>query len=255
MTKDFLKLGGRVAIVTGSGSGIGMDIAIKLAEYGAKVMLCCRTEKNGCDVKKRIEDAGGAAEYFRCDVMDSKQVDALIRYTLDCFGRVDLLVNNAGGGAPSREFYDLSDEDWDYMIRFNLYSQFYVTRACFPHMMKQRYGRIVNISTGYAIGGGDWCAAYASAKAGVIGFTTSIAKEGAPYNITCNVIPVPTTDTPAMRACDTPEQIEEEIAATPLKRIATTDDIANATMYLLSDAASFVTGQILAPNGGKRMLV
>ena len=111
------------------------------------------------------------------------------------FGGVDILVNNVGGGEPSVRFEEISDASWDKYIRFNLYGAFYMTREVFPYMMRQKSGKIVNISSGYAIGGGDYCAHYATAKAGLIGFTTSVAREAAPYNVNVNVIPVATTDT------------------------------------------------------------
>ena len=121
-------------------------------------------------------------------------------------------------------------------------------------MREQNFGKIVNISSGYAIGGGNQCAHYASAKAGVIGLTSSVAREAAKYNITCNVIVVPTTDTPGLREADF-EFVADELPNIPMGRIAVPKDIANAALFLVSDAASYVTGQILAPNGGKRMLV
>lgn len=127
-------------------------------------------------------------------------------------------------------------------------------REVFPYMRDQKRGKIVNISSGYAIGGGDFCAHYASAKAGIIGLTTSIAKEGAPYGINVNVIPVPTTDTPGLREADF-ELVADEIPMIPLGRIAVPEDVANTALFLVSEAADYVTGQIVAPNGGKRMLV
>jgi NAD(P)-dependent dehydrogenase (short-subunit alcohol dehydrogenase family) len=170
------------------------------------------------------------------------------------FGTVDILVNNAGGGEPPCDFFSITDERWDYYIRFNLYSAFYMIREVFPYMRDQKRGKIVNISSGYAIGGGDFCAHYASAKAGIIGLTTSIAKEGAPYGINVNVIPVPTTDTPGLREADF-ELVADEIPMIPLGRIAVPEDVANTALFLVSEAADYVTGQIVAPNGGKRMLV
>lgn len=164
-------------------------------------------------------------------------------------------MNNVGGGEPPVHFEEIIDERWDHFIRFNLYGAFYMTREVFPYMKTQRYGKIVNISSGYAIGGGDYCAHYATAKAGLIGFTTSVAKEGALHHINVNVIPVPTTDTPSMRMTDTPEMIEQEASETPMDRIAVPKDIADTVLFLVSDASDYLTGQIVAPSGGKRMLV
>ena len=160
-----------------------------------------------------------------------------------------------GGGEQPRGFETLSDDDWDRIIRLNLYSMFYMCRAAFPYMKEQLSGKIVNISSGFALAGGDYCAHYATAKAGAIGFTTSLAKEMAPYNVNVNVIPVPTTDTPLLRATLSQEMIQREIDVTPMKRIATTEDIADTVLFLVSDAARYITGQIIAPNGGRRMLV
>ena len=170
------------------------------------------------------------------------------------FGSADILVNNAGGGQEPKDFWTITDEEWDRYIRFNLYSMFYAIREVFPYMKEKNWGRIVNISSGYAICGGDQCAHYASAKAGVIGLTTSIAKEGAPFGINVNVIPVPTTDTPGLRETDG-EFADDEVPLIPKGRIAQPIDIANTVLFLVSEAADYVTGQIVAPNGGRRMLV
>ena len=252
--KDYLRIDGKVAIVTGSGRGIGRGIALALASYGVKVMVTDINDENGNNVKKEIIDAGGVAEYCHCDVCRIEDIKNLVAATVKAFGTVDILVNNAGGGEPPCDFFSITDERWDYYIRFNLYSAFYMIREVFPYMRDQKRGKIVNISSGYAIGGGDFCAHYASAKAGIIGLTTSIAKEGAPYGINVNVIPVPTTDTPGLREADF-ELVADEIPMIPLGRIAVPEDVANTAVFLVSEAADYVTGQIVAPNGGKRMLV
>ena len=253
--KDYLRISGKTAIVTGAAKGIGFGIAKELASYGVKVMLCDIDDETGMKSTEMIRSEGGTAEFCHMDIFLVEDVKRGVQETLKAFGKIDILVNNVGGGEPGKRFEEISDEAWDKYIRFNLYGAFYMTREVFPHMMKQMSGKIVNISSGYAIGGGDYCAHYASAKAGLIGFTTSVAREAAPYHVNVNVIPVPTTDTPAMRLTDTEEMIEQEIRETPLGRIAVPEDVANTVLFLVSEAADYVTGQIVAPNGGKRMLV
>ncbi len=252
--KDYLKVAGKTAIVTGSGRGIGRGVAEMLASYGVKVMVTDINDENGQMVKNGILAAGGEAEYCHCDVCKVEDIKNLVRKTAECFGTIDILINNAGGGEPPCDFFTITDERWEHYIRFNLSSQFYMIREVFPYMRDQKHGKIVNISSGYAIGGGDQCAHYASAKAGVIGLTTSIAKEGAPYGINVNVIPVPTTDTPGLHEVDF-ELVADEIPLIPLGRIAVPEDIANTILFLVSEASDYMTGQIVAPNGGKRMLV
>ena len=252
--RDYLRVAGKAAIVTGSGRGIGRGVAMELASYGVKVMVTDINDENGLRVKDEILAAGGTAEYCHCDVMKVEDIKNLVQKTVEAFETVDILVNNAGGGEPPCDFDTITDERWDHYIRFNLYSAFFMIREVFPHMKAQKRGKIVNISSGYAIGGGDFCAHYASAKAGVIGLTTSIAKEAAPFGINVNVIPVPTTDTPGLREADF-ELVADEIPLIPLGRIAVPEDVANTVLFLVSEAADYVTGQIVAPNGGKRMLV
>lgn len=252
--KDYLRIAGKTAIVTGSGRGIGRGIAIALASYGAKVMVSDINDESGNQVKDEIIADGGAAEYCHCDICKVEEIKHLVAVTAETFGTIDILVNNGGGGEPPCDFFTITDERWDHYIRFNLYSAFYMIREVFPYMKEQGKGKIVNISSGYAIGGGDQCAHYASSKAGIIGLTTSIAKEGAPYGINVNVIPVPTTDTPGLREADF-ELVEDEIPLIPLGRIAVPEDIANTVLFLVSESSDYVTGQIVAPNGGRRMLV
>ena len=252
--KDYLGITGKTAIVTGSGRGIGRSIAIELAAYGAHVMVSDINDQDGNSVMAEIQAAGGTAAYCHCDVCIKTDIEALVAATVARFGTVDILVNNAGGGEPPRDFFAITDEIWERYVRLNLYSAFAMIREVFPQMRAQAKGKIVNISSGYAIGGGDQCAHYASAKAGVIGLTTSIAREAAPYNINVNVIPVPTTDTPGLRESDF-ELVADEIPPIPMGRIAQPIDVANTVLFLVSEAAEYVTGQIVAPNGGKRMLV
>lgn len=253
--KDFLKIRNKAAIVSGSARGIGQGIAKGLAEYGAKVMVCDINDELGIKTRDELRAAGATAEYCHFDAFSSESITALVDETKSRFGSVDILVNSVGGGEAPRGFETMSDEDWDKIIRLNLYSMFYMCRAAFPYMKEQNSGKIVNISSGSALGGGDYCAHYATAKAGMIGLTTSLAKEMAPYNVNVNVIPVPTTDTIHLIETLPPEMIQKEIDVTPLGRIAQPEDIANTVLFLVSEAANYITGQIVAPNGGRRMLV
>lgn len=255
MMKDYLKIAGKAAIVSGSAQGIGKGIAKGLASYGAKVIICDINDELGLQTVEEIREDGGCAEFCSFDALSSESIKRLVDKTKQKFGSVDIVVNSVGVGEQPRGFETLSDDDWDRIIRLNLYSMFYMCRAAFPYMKEQLSGKIVNISSGFALAGGDYCAHYATAKAGAIGFTTSLAKEMAPYNVNVNVIPVPTTDTPLLRATLSQEMIQREIDVTPMKRIATTEDIADTVLFLVSDAARYITGQIIAPNGGRRMLV
>ena len=249
-------LKGKVAIVTGGSRGIGAATVKELAREGADVAVIYAGNQELAEkvCQECRERYGVRAGSYCCNVADFEAAKETVAKIKEDFGTVDILVNNAGGGEPPCDFDTITDERWDHYIRFNLYSAFFMIREVFPHMKAQKRGKIVNISSGYAIGGGDFCAHYASAKAGVIGLTTSIAKEAAPFGINVNVIPVPTTDTPGLREADF-ELVADEIPLIPLGRIAVPEDVANTVLFLVSEAADYVTGQIVAPNGGKRMLV
>ncbi len=251
--KDYLGIGGKSAIVTGGGRGIGEACAKALASYGAKVAIFDINDVNGNAVKDQIIAGGGEAIYVHCNVMKIEEIKAAIKEAASVFGNIDILINNAGGSEKPIDFWDVTDELWNKIVTYNLFSQFWMIRETFP-FMKEKGGKIVNISSGYALCGGDQCVHYASAKAGVIGLTSSIAKEGAPFHINCNVIPVPTTKTPGLWESDG-EFADDEIPLIPQGRLAEPEDISNTVLFLVSQAADYVTGQIVAPNGGRRMLV
>ncbi|HEX3027340.1 MAG TPA: SDR family oxidoreductase, partial [Clostridia bacterium] len=192
------------------------------------------------------------AAYCHCDVCSPADIKQLVKYTAETFGDIDILVNNAGGGGLPLHFEEISDGLWEKIVHLNLTASFHTIREVFPYMKAKRSGKIVNISSGYGVTGGEYCAHYASAKAGLIGLTMSVAREVGEYHINCNCIATPTTDTPGLRESDF-EFVPEEIPFIPMGRIAMPEDIANCVLYLVSDAADYMTGQIVAPNGGRRM--
>ena len=251
--KDFLGINGKTAVVTGGGRGIGESCAKKLAENGVKVAVFDINDENGNKVKDQIIADGGQAVYVHCNIMNPEEIKECVKKVGEEFGQIDILVNNAGGSETPIDFWNVTDELWDKLLKYNLYSQFWMTREVFP-FMKEHGGRIVNISSGYALCGGDQCVHYASAKAGVIGLTSSIAKEGAPFNINANVIVVPTTNTPGLWESDG-EFADDEIPLIPLGRIGEPEDVSNTMLFLVSQASAYFTGQALAPNGGRRMIV
>ena len=239
------KLEGKVAIVTGASRGIGAAIVRKLADEGAQVVACARS----------IETCDGAAMCQKVDVSNSEQVDACVKATLDKFGKVDILVNNAGitkDGLLMR----MSDDDWNQVLDINLKGTFLFTRAVSRPMMKNKAadgtqlgGSIVNITSVVGITGNAGQANYTASKGGVIALTKTTAKELGSRNVRCNAV------APGFIESKMTEGLSEEIKKScmdsiPLKRFGNVDDIAKAVAWLVSDDASYVTGQIISVNGG-----
>ena len=232
------KLEGKVAIVTGASRGIGAAIVAKLAEEGATVGAGARA----------IESCESAALCLKVDVSDSAQVDACVKTVVERFGRIDVLVNNAGitkDGLLMR----MSDDDWDQVLGINLKGTFLFTRAVARPMMKERSGSIVNISSVVGITGNAGQANYTASKGGVIALTKTTAKELGSRNIRCNAV-APGFIESKMTDGLSDELKKAYLGSIPLKRFGKVDDVAKAVVWLASDDASYVTGQVVGVNGG-----
>ena len=243
-----VKLEGRNAVVTGATRGIGFEVARSLAKAGAKV-ACIGTnaEKLNASVEQ-INSEGGCAKAYICNVADSAQVSEMAAAVLADLGSVDILVNNAG---ITRDMLmrRITDEQWDDVIAVNLRGTFLVTRAFVESMRKKKFGRIINLSSVSALVGNKGQANYAASKAGIIGFTKTIANELANRGITVNAIApgFVKTDMTAVLKEIIVQEIKNRI---PVERLGEPEDIANAILFFASDEASYITGQILAVDGG-----
>jgi 3-oxoacyl-[acyl-carrier protein] reductase len=245
-----IDLTGRVALVTGASRGIGRAIAVRLAAQGATVVAAAR-EQNAAATVEEITAAGGTAEAASVDVSDTAAIDALVAGTLSRHGRIDILVNNAGI-AKDQLMLRMKREDWDAVIATNLTAAFALTQAVLKPMIRQKSGRIVCISSVVGQSGNAGQANYAASKAGLIGFAKAVAQEVASRNITVNVVAPGLIETDMTRAI-TGDAREEWAAKIPLKRLGTPDDVAAAVCFLASHEASYITGQVLAVNGGMYM--
>ncbi len=243
-----VKLEGRNAVVTGATRGIGFEVARSFAKAGAKV-ACIGTnaEKLNASVEQ-INSEGGCAKAYICNVADSAQVSEMAAAVLADLGSVDILVNNAG---ITRDMLmrRITDEQWDDVIAVNLRGTFLVTRAFVESMRKKKFGRIINLSSVSALVGNKGQANYAASKAGIIGFTKTIANELANRGITVNAIApgFVKTDMTAVLKEIIVQEIKNRI---PVERLGEPEDIANAILFFASDEASYITGQILAVDGG-----
>ena len=242
----------RIAIVTGAGQGIGRAITLGLAREGATVTIADVNEESANTVKNEIEASGGRALAIPTDVSNEKSVQAMVEKSLKEFLRVDILVNNAGI-FPTSSVEEMSEEDWDRVIGTNLVGAFLCARAVVPKFLEQGTGRIISLTSGRAFQGAKNGAHYAASKAGIIGFSKSLALELAPHGITVNVICPGITDTAQPRGHQTEEQIYAQGQRIPLGRIGQPEDLVGPAVFLASDAAAFITGQTVLVNGGSIM--
>lgn len=241
-------LKGKRVIVTGAGSGIGKAIARRFAEAGAIIAVCDVNEEPAQIVAKEIEIMEAKAIAYKIDVGNFTEVNEIVEKIVKDFGTIEILINNAGITKDTL-LLRMKEEDFDNVIRVNLKGTFNFTRACIKYLLKERWGRIINIASVIGEMGNLGQANYAAAKAGIIGFTKSVAKEVASRNITVNAVAPGYIKTPMTE--NLPENVKQEyIKLIPLGREGTPEDIANLCLFLASEEASYITGQVIRVDGG-----
>ena len=254
-----MNLTGRVALVTGASQGIGRACAIALAKAGARVGLVARNQQKLEEVAKEIESAVGPATHpegtgarvFLADIADEDQVKATFKAAIVEFGKIDILVNNAGI-TRDQLIMRMKRADWDAVMTTNLTSAYLCAQQAIPSMLKQRWGRIINITSVFGQIGQAGQANYSSSKAGLIGLTMAIAREVGSRNITCNAIAPGFIET-AMTSVLSDDLKQNALKMIPLGRVGSADDVANSVTFLASDEAAYITGHVLNVNGGMLM--
>src|SRR5579863_2984411 len=246
-----MSLSGRVALVTGASQGIGRTCALRLAEEGATVAAAARNQEKLNQLVAEITAAGGNAAAFALDVGDEEQVKDTVKAIVAQFGKIDILVNNAGI-TRDQLVLRMKRADWDAVLQTNLTSAYLCTQAVSGSMLKQRWGRIVNIASVFGQMGQAGQANYCASKAGLIGLTMAIARELGSRNITCNAVAPGFIET-AMTEGLGDEFRQNAVNQIPLGRVGSSADVANAVAFLASDEASYITGHVLNVNGGMLM--
>lgn len=242
---------GRVTLVTGASQGIGRACALALAGAGSSVALCARNEEKLAQVAGEITSQGGQAKTFRMDVGNEEEIKSATKAAIDHFGKIDILVNNAGITRDTL-LLRMKRSDWDSVLQTNLTGTYLCTQAVIGSMLKQRWGRVVNITSIFGQMGQVGQANYSASKAGLIGFTMAMAREVASRNITVNAVAPGYIET-AMTESLTDEMKTKVQEMIPLKRAGTDMDVAHAVKFLASEEASYITGHVLNVNGGMLM--
>ncbi len=246
-----MSLSGRVALVTGASQGIGRACALKLAESGATVALAARNQGKLNETLQEITGKGGQAAAFTLDVADEEQIKSAVKSALAQFGKIDILVNNAGI-TRDQLVMRMKRADWDAVLHTNLTAAYLCIQQVIGSMLKQRWGRIINMTSIFGQMGQAGQANYAASKAGLIGLTMAIAREVGSRNITCNAVAPGFIET-AMTAAFSEDFRQNALKNIPLGRIGTPQDVASAVAFLASEDASYVTGHVLNVNGGMLM--
>lgn len=243
-----MKLEGKVALVTGAAQGIGKAVALLLARNGADIVVSDINLEKAGETAREIEATGRRAMPIKVDVANSGDVERMVQTILEQFGQIDILINNAGI-ARDKLILRMTEEDWDAVLDINLKGTFNCTKAVVKHMSKQRSGKIVNIASVVGEMGNAGQANYSASKAGVIGFTKTIAREFAQRGINVNAIAPGYIQTPMTEAL--PEKAKDELKRMiPMERLGQPEDVAGAVLFLVSEAASYITGHVLNVNGG-----
>ena len=243
-----MELKGKIALVTGAAQGIGRAIALLLAQKGADIVISDINLEKAEEMAKEIEALGRKAMAIKVDVANTNDVERMVEAILERFGQIDILVNNAGI-ARDKLILRMTEEDWDSVLNVNLKGTFNCTKAVIKHMSKQRKGKIVNIASVVGEMGNVGQANYSASKAGVIGFTKTIAREFAQRGINVNAIAPGYIETPMTEALT--EKVKEELRCMiPMERLGRPEDVAQAVLFLVSEASSYITGQVLNVNGG-----
>jgi 3-oxoacyl-[acyl-carrier protein] reductase len=244
-------LDGKVAIVTGGGSGIGRAIALRYAEAGARIVVADVNAEGGAETVSLVEGAGSAAVFVSANVTDPAAVDALVAAALEAYDGVDILVNNAGITRDNLVMR-MKEEEWDAVLNVNLKAAFLCTKSVCRPMMKARSGRIINIASVVGLMGNAGQANYSASKAGIIGLTKTTARELAGRTITCNAIAPGFIDTDMTKKLS--EDVRQKLMAqVPLGVLGQPEDVAAAAAFLASDDAAYITGQVLVVDGGMVM--
>jgi 3-oxoacyl-[acyl-carrier protein] reductase len=246
-----MQLQGRVALVTGASQGIGQACALHLARHGASIALAARNREKMEELTAQIIAGGGKAAAFPMDVADEEQVKSAVKSALGHFGKIDILINNAGI-TRDQLVMRMKRADWDAVLATNLTSAYLLIQQVIPSMLKQRWGRIINITSVFGQMGQAGQANYSASKAGLIGLTMAIAREVGSRNITSNAVAPGFIET-NMTAGLSDEFKQNAVKQIPLGRVGTPDDVANAVAFLASDEASYITGHVLNVNGGMLM--
>jgi 3-oxoacyl-[acyl-carrier protein] reductase len=246
-----MTVSGRIALVTGASQGIGEACALKLARSGATLALAARSQDKLQQLVSQIEAAGGKAAAFPLDVSDEEQIKSTFKAVIAQFGKIDVLVNNAGI-TRDQLVMRMKRDDWDSVLNTNLTSAYLCTQQAIGSMLRQRWGRIVNITSIFGQMGQAGQANYAASKAGLIGLTMAIAREVGSRNITCNAVAPGFIET-AMTSNLGDDFKQNAVKMIPLGRVGSPEDVASAVAFLASDEASYITGHVLNVNGGMLM--
>jgi 3-oxoacyl-[acyl-carrier protein] reductase len=248
-----LSLENKVALVTGGSRGIGRAIALEFASRGAAVVVNYNSSSAAAEeVVKQIQAAGGKAASHQADVSDFKQAEALVKFTIDTFGDIGILVNNAGI-TRDQLIMMMPESDWDAVINTNLKSTFNCSKAAVKHMLRKRVGRIINMASVAGQMGNPGQTNYSASKGGQIAFTKALAREVAARNITVNALAPGFVDTEILQAMS-PEILAASLKMVPLARLGKPEEIAYAAAFLASDGAAYITGQVIGIDGGMAMM-
>jgi len=251
---DLTSLNGKVAVITGGASGIGLGVASRLAEAGAKVALLDIDDARGQEAVRGLEERGVNASYFHCDVTSDAECSQVTQQIITDFGKIDVLFNNAGV-AIRKNTVDLAEEEWDLALNVLLKGTFLLSHHVIPHMIAGGGGSIINTGSGWSLKGGPDAVSYCAAKGGVLNLTRAMAIDHGRHNIRVNCVCPGDIDTPMLRSeCEqlgeNPEEFMREAADRPLSRVGTPADVANAVLFFASDMSTWVTGASLVVDGG-----